>query len=956
MVSPYQAKIIKHYTGFPQSKLPPLSYNDVFELIGKLYKKNDTGMDDLLTLMKPFILKPEFALTEAEIDNLGPTFRSKYLSAVEHRKHDRDTTTDTPKESNLDPDTKIDSDDDAITIIDEDDSNVVDPRSYYEGRRDNRKSPDEIKKDKEKREQSSGRDTKQFKVTDEEIKQMKTFDMIKLMRRRGFDIPEDALYFMINAPWKNWDHSSKNRTSEGKIIWGASADNLGRNSVYEKLKPGMNVIFFSSNTNDPGPFEKKVIFGFGIATKKYTNNDPFWPDEIKSKTTRWPLKFEIEPFHEVYNTRNAINWIKGLPFTKGFNAITDPQRIEQLLKAVERKWKNISDFWAYYREYIREYWTYQEEDAKMKPVYKTDEKKLVVKGIIIHPKMLIRPILEILKDGECHHKAEVDDILAEKLFKVTTEELRAEMYESTGNSVFYQKVVLDISTLRYNELIEDCDNNGRSPWRLSDKGKEFLKQPENILFANCISLKSNDGLSADDGKSLSEIIEDTQVEEKMNEEPESIDTDVNLERSEKFLETVEEIQTDLELHESVMYHIVDALIGGNHILLAGPIGTGKTHLAKLLPKLFSNEKITYDYKMYTATSEWSTQEVIGGIVPKMKNDDVIFSINDGCIVETLKANEENKHYWTIIDEFNRANIDKAFGPLFTSLRDKTLRQIPTNDEHKTYEEMKIPSDYRIIGTMNTHDKSFLFNLSDALKSRFSIIKIPVPEDIEDEIYTVTKKIIENESFKTNIIEQSLFFDSKSKLLSPKIESPPEIKKLQVYSSIRLVALLMKVVRKFHLIGPALLEKMITMILSEKDFINDPALNTSELRTDSVGTSTTFIIAPQLSNLTKSEIGAIRSVFQKDGVMNYFKDAHESRQKQNFSKEFGKILELIEIKNSKELSKQFLDNDNLGGQWDLVNQKHVDFVTEFTGFAIDGIEELMELFISELDDMESDSLV
>ena len=270
--------------------------------------------------------------------------------------------------------------------------------------------------------------------------------------------------------------------------------------------------------------------------------------------------------------------------------------------------------------------------------------------------------------------------------------------------------------------------------------------------------------------------------------------------------------------------------------------------------------------------------------------------------------------------------------------------------------MKIPSDYRIIGTMNTHDKSFLFNLSDALKSRFSIIKIPVPEYIENEIYTVTKKIIENQSFKTNIIEQSLSFNSDKKRLVPKVESPPEIKKLQVYSSIRLVALLMKVVRKFHLIGPALLEKMITMILSEKDFINDPALNTSGLRTDSVGTSTTFIIAPQLSNLTKSEIGAIRSVFQKDGVMNYFKDAHQSRQKQNFSKEFRKILELIEIKDSKEFTKQFLDNDDLGGQWDVVNQKHVGFVTEFTGLEIDEIENLMKLFISELDDIESDSLV
>ena len=165
---------------------------------------------------------------------------------------------------------------------------------------------------------------------------------------------------------------------------------------------------------------------------------------------------------------------------------------------------------------------------------------------------------------------------------------------------------------------------------------------------------------------------------------------------------------------------------------------------------------------------------------------------------------------------------------------------------------------------------------------------------------------------------------------------------------------MKVVRKFHLIGPALLEKMITLILSEKDFVNDKMPD--GFTSDSVGTSTTFIIAPQLSNLTKSEIGAIRSVFQKDGVMNYFKDAHQSRQKQNFSKEFRKILELIEIQDSEGFTNQFLDNDDLGGQWDHVNQEHASFVTKFTELKIDEIEEMMKLFISELDDMESDSLV
>ena len=46
--------------------------------------------------------------------------------------------------------------------------------------------------------------------------------------------------------------------------------------------------------------------------------------------------------------------------------------------------------------------------------------------------------------------------------------------------------------------------------------------------------------------------------------------------------------------------------------------------------------------------------------------------------------------------------------------------------------MDIPKDFRIIGTLNTQDKHFLFELSDALKSRFAYIEIDIPEFEEKE--------------------------------------------------------------------------------------------------------------------------------------------------------------------------------------------------------------------------------
>jgi 5-methylcytosine-specific restriction endonuclease McrBC GTP-binding regulatory subunit McrB len=114
--------------------------------------------------------------------------------------------------------------------------------------------------------------------------------------------------------------------------------------------------------------------------------------------------------------------------------------------------------------------------------------------------------------------------------------------------------------------------------------------------------------------------------------------------------------------------------------------------------------------------------------PKMQGGRVIYDIQYGCVVETVAKNWERelnggrriqcklpqksspfRGVWLIIDEFNRADIDKAFGQLFTSLRTRSLK-IPTNESGKSHKDLKIPQDYRIIGTLNTADKHFLFSV------------------------------------------------------------------------------------------------------------------------------------------------------------------------------------------------------------------------------------------------------
>lgn len=88
----------------------------------------------------------------------------------------------------------------------------------------------------------------------------------------------------------------------------------------------------------------------------------------------------------------------------------------------------------------------------------------------------------------------------------------------------------------------------------------------------------------------------------------------------------EKIRSSLLIPKEKVIEIVTALASGRHVLLAGPIGTGKTRLAQLIPELFWEKIGGYYAEYYTATADWNTQDVIGGIYPKMENERVAYDI------------------------------------------------------------------------------------------------------------------------------------------------------------------------------------------------------------------------------------------------------------------------------------------------------------------------------------------
>jgi hypothetical protein len=165
----------------------------------------------------------------------------------------------------------------------------------------------------------------------------------------------------------------------------------------------------------------------------------------------------------------------------------------------------------------------------------------------------------------------------------------------------------------------------------------------------------------------------------------------------------------------------------------------------------------------TGTSDWAAADTVGGYWPA-REDTSALEFRSGAI---LAAIDEKK--WAIVDELNRADIDKAIGQLFTVLSGQAVvlpyeeevegEHLPISivphgaDAPVGTAPRRVPAQWRLIATLNTRDRDLLFSISYALMRRFAVVDLPVPS--QDDFLEILKEKGETGSEPADVRIQAL---------------------------------------------------------------------------------------------------------------------------------------------------------------------------------------------------------
>ena len=193
-----------------------------------------------------------------------------------------------------------------------------------------------------------------------------------------------------------------------------------------------------------------------------------------------------------------------------------------------------------------------------------------------------------------------------------------------------------------------------------------------------------------------------------------------------------------------------AIASAPAVMLVGPPGSGKTTLLEEIVKEIQSDLPAYGFRREPSTlwvtpeESWTTRDLVGGETVDEKSR---IRFRPGYTLESIRRDE-----WLVLDEANRADMDRIFGGLLTWLaghsvelgrastevgspsvvlgwndaaesRCEGVERLQADDVGSDSIQFLAGREWRLLGTYNALDAQRIFRFGQALGRRF--VRVPV---------------------------------------------------------------------------------------------------------------------------------------------------------------------------------------------------------------------------------------